>query len=104
MHTETGEGVVPRGGGEGRLDGDAVAEGVEEVGVAGDPRFVAPGLEVDRRLGLGELSLEEMIKHFEEGSKLVEVCSKKLNEVEQKIEKLVKKDGELKEIPFEVEE
>jgi exodeoxyribonuclease VII small subunit len=51
----------------------------------------------------GELSLEEMIKHFEEGSKLVGVCTKKLNEVEQKIEKLVKKDGELKEVPFEVE-
>lgn len=52
----------------------------------------------------GELSLEAMIKHFEEGSKLVGICSKKLNEVEQKIEKLVKKDGELKEVPFETEE
>ncbi len=52
----------------------------------------------------GELSLEDMIKHFEEGSKLVGLCSKKLNEVEQKIEKLVKKDGELAEVPFEVEE
>ena len=51
----------------------------------------------------GELSLEEMIKHFEEGSKLVGLCTKKLNEVEQKIEKLVKKDGELKEVPFETE-
>ena len=52
----------------------------------------------------GELSLEGMIKHFEEGSKLVDLCTKKLNEVEQKIEKLVKKDGELKEVPFETEE
>ncbi|MCK5676630.1 MAG: exodeoxyribonuclease VII small subunit [Verrucomicrobia bacterium] len=52
----------------------------------------------------GELSLEEMIKHFEEGSKLVGLCTKKLNEVEQKIEKLVKKDGELKEVPFETED
>ncbi|RKX40999.1 MAG: exodeoxyribonuclease VII small subunit [Verrucomicrobia bacterium] len=52
----------------------------------------------------GELSLEEMIKHFEEGTKLVGLCTKKLNEVEQKIEKLVKKDGELKEVPFETEE
>ena len=52
----------------------------------------------------GELSLEEMIKHFEEGSKLVGLCTKKLNEVEQKIEKLVKKDGELKEVSFETEE
>ena len=51
----------------------------------------------------GELSLEEMIKHFEEGSKLAGLCSKRLNEVEQKIEKLVKKDGELLEVPFETE-
>lgn len=52
----------------------------------------------------GELSLEAMIKHFEEGSELVDVCTQKLDEVEQKIEKLVKKDGELVEVPFEVEE
>lgn len=49
----------------------------------------------------GELSLEQMIKHFEEGSKLVTLCSGKLNEVEQKIEKLVKKDGGLTAEPFE---
>ena len=52
----------------------------------------------------GELSLEQMIKHFEEGSKLVTLCSGKLNEVEQKIEKLVKKGGELTAEPFEAEE
>ena len=51
----------------------------------------------------GDLSLEQMLKHFEEGSKLVNVCTKKLNEVEQKIEKLVKKDGALEEAPFEAE-
>ncbi len=52
----------------------------------------------------GELSLEQMIKHFEEGSKLVTLCSGKLNEVEQKIEKLVKKGGALTEEPFEAAE
>ncbi len=52
----------------------------------------------------GELSLEKMIKHFEEGSRLVGLCTEKLNEVEQKIEKLVKKDGELKEVPFEAQD
>ena len=41
-----------------------------------------------------DLTLEQMIQHFEEGSKLVKLCSTKLTEVEQKIEKLVKKgDG-----------
>ena len=49
----------------------------------------------------GELALEQMIKHFEEGSKLVTLCSAKLNEVEQKIEKLVKKDDALASEPFE---
>ena len=49
----------------------------------------------------GNLPLEEMIKHFEEGSKLVTLCSKKLTEVEQKIEKLVKKGDGLAEAPFE---
>ena len=48
----------------------------------------------------GNLSLEQMIKHFEEGSKLVAICSGKLNEVEQKIEKLVKKGGALTAEPF----
>jgi len=49
----------------------------------------------------GNLPLEEMIKHFEEGSKLVTLCTKKLTEVEQKIEKLVKKGDGLAEAPFE---
>ena len=52
----------------------------------------------------GELALEEMIKHFEEGSKLVTLCSKKLTEVEQKIEKLVKKGDGLGTEPFETAE
>ena len=52
----------------------------------------------------GDLALEQMIKHFEEGSKLVTLCSGKLNEVEQKIEKLVKKGGALIAEPFLPEE
>ena len=52
----------------------------------------------------GDLSLEQMIKHFEEGSKLVTLCSGKLNEVEQKIEKLVKKGGILTAESFKAEE
>jgi exodeoxyribonuclease VII small subunit len=51
----------------------------------------------------GQLSLEQMIRHFEEGSKLVTLCSAKLNEVEQKIEKLVKKGGVLTTEPFDPE-
>lgn len=39
----------------------------------------------------GKLSLDKMISCYEEGSVLVQQCGKTLNEVEQKIEKLVKK-------------
>ncbi len=40
----------------------------------------------------GELELDKMIASFEEGQRLVKLCTAKLNEVEKKIEKIVK-DG-----------
>jgi len=40
----------------------------------------------------GETDLDTMIASFEEGQKLVKFCTSKLNEVEKKIEKIVK-DG-----------
>lgn len=49
----------------------------------------------------GKLTLEKMISHFEEGSKLVKFCSSKLNEVEKKIEQLLIKDGQVTTVPFE---
>ncbi len=52
----------------------------------------------------GKLGLEKMMESFEEGSKLVKFCTQKLNEVERKIEVLVKKGGEIVPAPFEVEE
>ncbi len=43
-----------------------------------------------------------MVEVFEEGQKLVKLCSSKLNEVEKKIELLVKKaDGSVETEPFE---
>lgn len=38
----------------------------------------------------GKLSLEDMMARFEEGQKLVKLCSTKLNQVERRIEILVK--------------
>ncbi|TAN38874.1 MAG: exodeoxyribonuclease VII small subunit [Verrucomicrobia bacterium] len=52
----------------------------------------------------GKLTLEKMISHFEEGSKLVKFCSTKLNEVEKKIELLLTKDGQVSTIPFDPEQ
>lgn len=43
----------------------------------------------------GSLSLEDMIARFEEGQALIKFCGKKLNEVEKKVEVLVKKGGKL---------
>lgn len=51
----------------------------------------------------GDLSLDRMMQHFEEGSRLVQYCSVRLSEVEKKIEQLVKKDGALSTAPFEAE-
>lgn len=52
----------------------------------------------------GELPLDAMIHRFEEGQSLIGVCNKKLNEVERRIEMLVKKDGETKAVPFDADE
>ena len=47
----------------------------------------------------GELNLDEMIKAFEEGRKLVTECQKDLDSIRQRIEK-VTKDGQV--TPLEV--
>jgi len=42
----------------------------------------------------GDLSLEESLKKFEKGMELSKLCNDKLNQVEQKLKKLVKtEDG-----------
>jgi exodeoxyribonuclease VII small subunit len=53
----------------------------------------------------GNLSLEESLKIFEEGMKLVNFCSKKLEEAEQKVTILIKEsEGKYSQQPFEGEE
>ena len=47
-----------------------------------------------------EVTLEQMISHFEEGQKLLGLCGKKLNEVERRIEILVRKGDEVAAEPF----
>ena len=49
----------------------------------------------------GELSLEESMKLFQEGTQLAASCGKLLDEAEQEIVKLTKgPDGSLQEVPF----
>ena len=57
--------------------------------------------DIDENLESGDLSLENSLEIFEEGMKLVGFCSKKLEEAEQKVTKLVKEsDGRYTQQPF----
>ena len=61
--------------------------------------------DIVRDLDSGDLPLEESLKVFEEGMKLIKFCSVKLEEADQKITKLVKdSEGEYSQQPFEIEE
>lgn len=48
----------------------------------------------------GTLSLDTMMARFEEGTALVKRCTHKLDEVERKIEKLVKQEDQIVTEPF----
>lgn len=52
----------------------------------------------------GRLDLDQMIAHFEEGSALVKSCTRKLDEVERRIEILVKKDQGIVAEPFDADQ
>jgi exodeoxyribonuclease VII small subunit len=49
--------------------------------------------EIVNSLETGQLSLDESLKIFEEGVSLSRLCNKKLEETQQKLEKLVEKNG-----------
>ena len=55
--------------------------------------------EVVQRLESGQLSLDESLALFEEGSELTKVCQRRLTEAELRIEKLVGEDGRVEEMP-----
>ena len=51
-------------------------------------------------LEAGDLSLDETVRKFEEGMKLADFCTEKLNQVEQKLKKLVKNENGIAEEIF----
>jgi exodeoxyribonuclease VII small subunit len=55
---------------------------------------------ITEELESGDLSLEESLKKFEEGVKLAEFCNSKLDEAQQKVTLLLKKDGARIEVGF----
>ncbi len=57
--------------------------------------------EIVAKLEGGDLSLEDSVKLFEEGTRLSADCRKQLDEAEGKVEMLVKqRDGSMKREPF----
>jgi len=60
--------------------------------------------EIVQNLEKGDLSLEDSLKNFEEGMRLIKFSSKKLEEVEKKVTMLVRTDdGKPEQVPFESE-
>jgi exodeoxyribonuclease VII small subunit len=53
------------------------------------------------QMELGDVTLEDSVKLFEEGTKLAEECKKRLAEAEGKVEILMKqRNGSMKREPF----
>ena len=44
-------------------------------------------------LEAGDLSLEQALKHYEEGVRMADICSKRLTDAEKKVEVLMKTGG-----------
>ena len=51
--------------------------------------------ELVRRMETGDLTLEESLKAFEEGTRLARLCSRKLDETERRVEILLKQGEDL---------
>ena len=61
--------------------------------------------EIVAALEKGDAPLADSLALFEEGTKLIAACSKKLDQAEQQVVKLMKgTDGAPVELPFETEE
>jgi exodeoxyribonuclease VII small subunit len=60
--------------------------------------------EIVDKLEKGQLSLDESLMLFEKGIKLVRECNTKLKSAQQKMEKLILENGDIKSEPFEVQE
>jgi len=52
----------------------------------------------------GDLSLEESLQYFERGVQLTRACQQALKDAEQKVEALLKKNGQETIVPFDSED
>lgn len=61
--------------------------------------------EIVKNLEQGDVSLDESMKLFQEGTELIRRCGKMLDEAEQQVVRLRKgPDGEPEELPFDEQE
>ena len=82
-----------------KVDTDARGEGRKD-----EPAFEKALARLEKivaEMEAGKMPLEEMISRFEEGQTLIKFCTKKLNEVERRIEILVKKGESAVAEPFD---
>ena len=57
-----------------------------------------------KKMEAGEQSLEESLKSFQRGIELTRACQQGLREAEQRVEKLIQKNGEFTTEPLENED
>ena len=57
--------------------------------------------QITEELESGELSLEDSLKKFDEGIKLADYCNHKLQEAQQRVDLLLKKNGRIEPVPFQ---
>lgn len=60
--------------------------------------------DIVKKLEGGNIPLDEMLKYFEKGTRLVADCNKVLDETEAKLNILMKKDGEITKQDFKLSE
>jgi exodeoxyribonuclease VII small subunit len=68
------------------------------------PNFEAALAELEKiveKMESGEQSLEESLKSFQRGIELTRACQQGLREAEQRVEKLIQKNGEFATEPLE---
>jgi len=53
------------------------------------------------RMEKGELSLEDSLQCFERGIELARTCQAALRMAEQKVEKLMERNGQIESVPFD---
>ena len=77
-------------------------EMIEDVTAKSFEEYIEELESIVQKIELGQLTLDENLELYEKGMKLVRICNQKLEESECKIEQIVKRNGEVKILPFDI--